>query len=214
MSVHIYGPQFSNFVRSVQLVCEEKAIPYTLGFELNGAPVEFRGDQHSQWHAYKKIPILIHDGKALGETTAICRYLDDNFAGAALTPTDPWEKAEVDSWCQQLSLYIDKAIVRDYLLELKFPKGEDGKPRMDVIATHKPAALEALAVLEQKLGDKPFLMGQQWTLADAIAAPIICYAVGLQAPVELVAPDSPLRAYAQRMTERDSGKKALASRQK
>ena len=34
--VHIYGPRFSNFVRSVMLVCEEKQLAYTVGFEVDG----------------------------------------------------------------------------------------------------------------------------------------------------------------------------------
>ena len=211
MSVHIYGPQFSNFVRSVQWVCEEKAIPYSLGFELDGKPVEFRGEQHRQWHPYSKIPVLIHNGCALGETSAICRYLDDNFPGAELTPTNPWQKAEVDSWCQILSLYIDKAVVRDFLLELVFPKGEDGKPRMDVLEAAKPAAIAALKIVEEKLDNSEYLFGEQLTLADAIAAPLVCYAVGVSAPFSLVEADSRLRDYARRMMARASGKVVFAA---
>ncbi|BFM13614.1 hypothetical protein R50072_37670 [Simiduia litorea] len=209
MNVHIYGPQFSNFVRSVQWVCEEKGIAYTLGFELDGKPVEFRGPEHSQWHPYNKVPVLIHNGCALGETSAICRYLDDNFPGTTLTPVDPWQKAEVDAWCQLLSIYIDKAVVRDYLLELVFPKGEDGKPRADVLAAGKPAAIAALNIVAEKLASNRFLFGDQPTLADAIAAPIVCYATGLPAALSLVASESPLHDYAKRMMASASGKKVF-----
>ncbi len=34
--IHIYGPQFSTFVRSVQLCCEEKGVSYTVGTQVNG----------------------------------------------------------------------------------------------------------------------------------------------------------------------------------
>lgn len=209
MTVHIYGPQFSNFVRSVQWVCEEKGIDYQIGFDLQDSPVEFKGEQHRAWHPYLKLPVLVHENRALAETAPICRYLDNAFDGPALQPVDAWARAECDSWCQLVSIYIDKAIVRDYLLELYFPKTDDGKPRMDVVMANLPAAKAALAVLAQQLGNKPYLMGEHFTLVDAIAGPIVCYAAGLEGKVALVDAASPLRAYVARLQARKSSAKVL-----
>lgn len=209
MSVHIYGPQFSNFVRSVQWVCEEKGIDYTLGLEAPGLQAEFRGEQHRQWHPYLKIPVLLHQGRALTETAAICRYLDSHFAGPALQPAEAWARAQCDSWCQMLSLYFDKAIVRDYLLELAFPKGEGGQPRRDVLQQNKPAAEQAVGRMADQLGAQAYWLGDQPSLADAIAAPLVCYACDLQGAVALVPEDSPLCDYAARLRARPSGQPVL-----
>lgn len=212
MGVYIYGPQFSNFVRSVQWVCEEKGIDYAIGFAPEGKEVAFKGEQHGQWHPYLKVPVLLHEGRALVETAPICRYLDDSFEGLALSPVDPWAKAETDSRCQLVSLYVDKAIVRDYLLELVFPKGEDGKPRQDVLTAARPAAQAATQELANMLGDQPYFGGQSPSLLDAIAAPIVCYVVSLQAPFALLPAASALAAYAARMQARPSGAKVFISK--
>lgn len=209
MSVHIYGPQFSNFVRSVQWVCEEKGIDYSLGSEVPGLQAEFRGEQHRQWHPYLKVPVLLHQGRALTETAAICRYLDQHFEGPALQPADSWARARCDSWCQMLSLYFDKAIIRDYLLELAFPKGEDGKPNMALLLQNKPAAEQALNLMAAQLAEQPYWLGDQPSLADAIAAPMVCYACDLQGPVALMPALSPLRDYAARLRARPGGAKVL-----
>jgi glutathione S-transferase len=212
MSVYIYGPQFSNFVRSLQWVCEEKGIAYDIGFAPGGRAVEFKGAEHGQWHPYHKIPVLLHEGRALVETAAICRYLDENFAGPKLSPADAQARADVDSWCQLTSLYIDKAIVRDFLLELVFPKGEDGKPRAEVLEAAKPAAQAAVQIMADKLAGAPYFGGESPSLLDAIAAPILCYVAGLKGPYALLPEASALFAYAARMQARPSGQKVFVAK--
>ncbi len=207
--VHILGPQFSNFVRNVQLVCEEKAIDYTLGFEVEGLKIEFKGDQHGRWHPYKKLPVLLHGDFALSETAAICRYLDHQFPGAALIPEGAKEAAEVDQWCQLISVYIDKAIMRDYLLEIVFPKGDAGQVRSDVMAQNKPEFVKALGVLEAQLGEKDYLVGDGYTLADIMVAPILYYVREVLSDGVVLGPKSKLGCYLSRLEARPASKRVL-----
>lgn len=209
-SVHIYGPQFSNFVRSVQLVCEEKAIEYTIGFDVNNEKVAFKGEQHELWHPYKKLPVLIHGDVVLGETAAICRYLDNTFPGIKLQPEGSVQEfAEVDEWCQLISIYIDKAIVRGYLLEIVFPKGESGEVREDVLAANRPELERALKVVDLQLADKDYLVGNTFTLADALLAPILYYVRVILNDESLLKPDSKLYRYLQRIESRKVSKNIL-----
>lgn len=67
-SVHIYGPSFSNFVRTVMLVCEEKQISYTTGFEVNGSEIKYKSEQHFNLHPFGKFPVLLSDELILPET--------------------------------------------------------------------------------------------------------------------------------------------------
>ena len=168
--IHIFGPQFSTFVRSVQLCCEEKGIPYTVGTGVNDQNVEFKGTQHLEWHPFGKVPVLLHGDRHLIETASICRYLDAEFEGPALQPDDPWLRAQVDQWSAMLSLYVDQALVRDYLLEFAFPKGEGGTVRMEKVREAEPEVMRVLALLEAQLGDGNYLVTDRFTIADAIVA--------------------------------------------
>lgn len=207
--VHIYGVQFSPFVRSVQMVCEEKNIPYEISFEIQGRSVEFKSDAHGLLHPYRKIPVVEHNGKILAETNSICRYLAANFAGPSLTPDDPWLQAKVDEWCELMTTYINFAIVRDYLLELVSSKGEDGKPRYDVLKANRPAAEQAIQLIGAQLQDQDYLFAGQLTLADLITVPCLYYAASLPEKYALIAPDSNLIPYLQRIQQRESAKKVL-----
>jgi glutathione S-transferase len=49
----------------------------------------------------RRIPTLIDDGFALSESSAICEYLDETFAGTPLYPTDPRNRArarQIQAW--------------------------------------------------------------------------------------------------------------------
>ncbi len=210
--VHIVGPQFSTFVRSVQLVCEEKGISYRYGFKPDGEEIEFKSPSHLALHPFGKIPALLHNGQVIFETAPICRYLDAAFEGPALQPEDLLARAHVDQWCAALSSYVDQALVRNYLLEFAFPKGEDGSIRMDKVAAHQPAVIEMLTLLEQQLAGKEYFCGAQYSIADAILTPMLDYLSGLPHAAELMTATPELAAWTQRMQARDSGKQVLITR--
>lgn len=207
--IKIYGVQFSTYTRSVQLVCEEKGIEYDISFEVNSTPVEFKSVNHGQYHPYKKIPMLIDGNNVLCESVAICRYLEANFAGNTLIPGDTWLATKVDQWCQLASCYINDAIIKDYIIELVFPKGKNNQVRLDVMQQTKPVALEALAKVTDQLADNDYLLGDTFTLADAMLAPSLYYARHLAKEFTLVELNSPLDRYIERLEQRPSGKKVL-----
>lgn len=209
--VHILGPQFSNFVRSVQLCCEEKGISYTLGFDIDGEPVEFHGSQHYALHPFGKVPVLLQGERRLYETGSICRYLDAAFDGPALMPEDAWQRAQVDQWCAVLALYVDQALIRNFILELVFPKGEEGSVRMDKVEAAKPEVLRMLMLLDEQLGKGEFLVGEQFSMADIFAVPMLDFMLRLPLPVAngLMKDFPRLERYVERLRERASGKKVL-----
>jgi glutathione S-transferase len=49
----------------------------------------------------QRVPTLVHDGFALSESSAICEYIDETFAGARLYPADRRDRArarQVQAW--------------------------------------------------------------------------------------------------------------------
>ncbi|HEY6996281.1 MAG TPA: glutathione S-transferase N-terminal domain-containing protein [Xanthobacteraceae bacterium] len=48
------------------------------------------------------VPTLVHDGKAITESTLICEYLDDTFPQPRLAPADPWLRARMRLWSKMV----------------------------------------------------------------------------------------------------------------
>lgn len=209
--VHILGPTFSSFVRSVMLCCEEKGISYETKFEIDGQPLSLNDETHLKYHPFGKIPALIHGERSLFETATICRYLDATFDGPALQPTDIYQRAEVDEWAAALSIYVDKAIVRQYLLEFAFPKGPEGQVRLDKVTEAEPEVARMLSIVEKQLGDNDFICGSEYTYADAILTPMLDYLSGTPNATSLMPNNSVLMDYLLRMRARPSAVNALTS---
>lgn len=213
-AIHIYGPSFSNFVRTVMLVCEEKNIPYTVGFEVAGKDIPFKGEQHLQWHPFGKIPVLIEnkpqeDVFILPETSSICRYLDTD---KMLQPRNSLEYARQDGLCALISIDIDKVLVREYLLEFAFPKGENNSVRFDVVSKIQPKAAATLAVIENMLDEVNSLTADQFTIADALLAPILHYISCLPAGYNLIGDYPKIKQYLAKLMTRPSCQKVLSAK--
>lgn len=213
-SVHIYGPTFSNFVRSVMLVCEEKNITYTVGLENDGVEVKYKSDEHFNLHPFGKLPVAIIDELALPETASICRYLDAHIVenSPQLQPANPEERARHDALCAMISIDVDKALVRDYLLEFAFPKGQDGKVRIEQVTQAQPQVAKTLNVLSQLIKDEKALGGEEFTIADALLVPMLAYISGLPAGYNLLPNHPVVEKYLAQLMTRPSCKKVLLSK--
>ncbi|MDO3383337.1 glutathione S-transferase family protein [Gilvimarinus algae] len=204
-TVHIFGPTFSTFVRVVLLVCEEKGIPYTVGRIIDEKPAETHSPEHFKVHPFGKLPVMFHGDFVLAETASIVRYLDSTFGEETLQGNSAQQKAEVDQWCSLITHYVDYHVVRQFMLEQLIPKGENGEPRFDVITEKRPLAENALKIVEKQLGDKPYLVGREFTLADAMLAPMLFYNLDSPDFLNIVAHSNRLTAYTERLQRRESG---------
>lgn len=213
-SVHIYGPKFSNFVRSVMLVCEEKGIDYQTGFTINDNEISFKSEQHFELHPFGKLPVLLHNELSLPETACICRYLDSNFSGTSLQPEEPLAHAKHDALCALISIDIDKALVRDYLAEFAFPKGDNGEVRLNVAKQAQDNVRRALKVISNELtaSDIISVKSDSFNIADALIAPMLHYVTQLPASFNLITEFPAVEQYLNRLMARKSCQAVLQAK--
>lgn len=212
VEVQIFGPSFSNFVRSVMLMCEEHNVSYSTGFELDNQSIEFKSKEHFAIHPYGKLPVIKHKTLTLAETSSICRYIQNQFSTADDSQQCLSLAARIDAFSAIASIYIDKAIIRDYLLEFAFPKGEDGSIRFDVATLAMPAVKDALSVIEKELNQDGVLNQPVMTVADAIVAPMLHYVSTLPEQFNVLPEFSLVTSYLQTLMERPSCQKILVAK--
>lgn len=97
MGVFLYHHHTSVCAAKSRLALEEKGV----GWE--GKLVDLRGsEQHRpeylRMNPFGLVPVMVHDGKVLAESTVINEYVDDVFEGPALRPTDPYRRGQMRVW--------------------------------------------------------------------------------------------------------------------
>ncbi|QPC93436.1 glutathione S-transferase family protein [Mesorhizobium sp. INR15] len=195
----VYGADYSVYVRIVRLALEEKGIGYELVpvdiFAEGGAPAWYGAH-----HPFGRIPAFEHDGFRLFETSAIARYVDEGFAGPALQPTDARARATMNQIIGLLDAYAYRAMVWDVAVE----RLEKPEPDGVLIAGGLRQAATVLGVLTTLKAVGPWLLGDQLTLADLHAAPIIGYFVKVAEGQTLLAEFPDIQAWWERMNQRPS----------
>ncbi|MES0882742.1 glutathione S-transferase family protein [Roseibium sp. SCP14] len=170
--IELFGADYSVYVRSARLAMEEKGVPYILipvdVFATGGPP-----EEHFKRQPFGKIPALKHDGFSLYETAAILRYVDEAFDGPLLQPKDPKSRARMTQILSILDTYAYRTLVWDIFVE-RVAKTREGAEADEVkIASALGPARTIICVLEDLTEQGAFLLGEQLTLADCHAAPML-----------------------------------------
>jgi glutathione S-transferase len=111
-----------------------------------------------------RVPILDDDGLVIFESMAINLYLGDRYGRSPLWPAQPRERAVVYQWSVWTQTEID---VRARHLA-RFGKDPEQKRRAEA------ERLAALAILDRALADRPYLLGDTFTLVDLNVAATLC----------------------------------------
>ncbi|KAI4302563.1 hypothetical protein MLD38_038292 [Melastoma candidum] len=104
---------------------------------------------------HKKIPVLIHNGKPVCESSLIVQYIDEVWnQGSPLLPSDPYERAQARFWVDLVDKKVYLAAQRVW-----FIKGgpEDGA---------KEELMEVFKLLETELGAKAYFGGDRFGYLD------------------------------------------------
>ncbi|BCG88853.1 glutathione S-transferase [Mesorhizobium sp. 113-3-9] len=195
----LYGADYSVYVRIARMTLEEKGVAYELVpldiFAAEGIPAWYL-----EHHPFGRIPAFEHNGFRLFETNAIARYVDEAFDGPALQPADPRGRARMGQMTGMLDAYGYRAMVWDVAVE----RLEKTEPDESLIAGGVSQAETVLNVLTALKAQGPWLLGDQLTLADLHAAPIIAYFLKVAEGQKLLAQFSDIQGWYMRIAARPS----------
>lgn len=176
---------------------EELGQPYT---HLPAAP---RSDEVKAHYPAGKVPVLLEDGVALTDSTAILTYLADKHAQFTF-PAGTLDRARQDGHTQFLLDELDALLWTASRHSFILPE----ELRVGAIKDSLKWEYEhSLARLEHRLGDGPFLMGKAMTVPDIIAAHCAGWAVSAKFPQ----PNARIQGYFDALRSRPAFERALKS---
>ncbi len=146
------------------------------------------------------VPTLVNDGTVILDSSVICEYIDELFPDPPLVPSDPAVRARMRAWIRYMEEVPTKAVRVpsfnmaflprfDGLDDEQFQEREAGprplrKHFFETMGREGFADEEVRASMEQLrqtcermdealTAEGPWLMGEAYTLADIIVAPLI-----------------------------------------
>lgn len=201
--LEIIGAPQSNFVRTVRMACAEKSVPYKLNPAFPHSP------DADAIHPFGKIPVMRHGDVALAETKAICTYIDLAFDGPPLIPRDPIGAAQAEQWISLITTGFDVVFARQYLGAYFFSGLPDGAPDRAKIDATVPKLQEMFGILDRVLGQRSYLAGSDFNLADMFLLPLIYYLKQMPEGAELLTASPNLTVWFQRVLDRASARETV-----
>jgi glutathione S-transferase len=194
--------QFGNSVccQKVRITMKEKRLSWE-AVEVNLFRNEQYDPKYLQLNPKGVVPTIVHDGRAIVESTLICEYLDDVFPQPSLIPSDPllrthmrlWSKMVDESLHEGISEISFCAMFRERMRklspeqrEIRFrnvgdPRRRDRFKSTFDTGTQSPFVLHAVAayekmfkMLEVALAEGgPWILGPSPSLADINLMPYV-----------------------------------------
>jgi glutathione S-transferase len=199
----VHGPSYSTYVRSVRIALQEKGVEHRL-VEVDILTGAHKQPPHINRHPFGKVPAFEHDGKTFYETSAILRYIDEVFPGAALMPSTPAARALANQVMSIVDSYgYTPAVVNLFIPRVLVPS-MGGETDMEKVEGAKAPSALLVKELERLLGSQQFFGGAALCLADIHTLPVITYLVATPEGKAIFENAPNLRNWLSRMVKRPS----------
>ncbi|XP_049397754.1 glutathione S-transferase U9-like [Solanum stenotomum] len=103
--VTLHGMWASPYVKRVELALKVKGIPYEYVEEdlMNKSALLLKYNP-----IHKKVPILVHNGNPISESSVILEYIDETWKNESpLFPQDPYQRAKIRFWASYIHQVYD-----------------------------------------------------------------------------------------------------------
>jgi len=199
----LYHHPASTFARRVRIALLEKSIACEL-IELNLPAREQKQEWYAALNPYGKVPTLVAGDLVLYESAAILSYLEARYPAPPLVPGDAGGRALVDMHVRLCDAHLGRHAGAILLPKRFLPEANWDRPAMEA------ARLEVdrhLALLERELGNRHYLVGDSFTLADIAYLPFLHF-LGLFE----VSVGPRVSAWAERILSRPSARATVPAR--
>ena len=157
----LYNSMVSGNCYKVRLLCAHLGLPLELR-ELSVVDRSNRAEVIGDLNPALRVPTLVlDDGRALGESGAICWYLGE---GTRFVPSDRYERAQVLQW-----MFFEQYDHEPAIAVARFWLAYTGRPASDFadeLPAKHAAGYRALDAMERRLAGRAWLVGDAMTLAD------------------------------------------------
>lgn len=237
MTLELYhgGPGANSL--KVLLVMAEKNIDF-VSHRLNLVQFEQHDPAFVKINPRGQVPVLIHDGRQVTESTVICEYLDALYSQVPLRPKDEYWRAQMRIWTKFVDEYfcwcvstlgweaIGKRFVRDmpeaefeayvarvplHEQKIKWRNARSGFGEA-ILSEERRKILVSVEKLEADLAERRWLAGDDYSLAD-ICTYAIAFGVPFLYPEAMNDKASPRSmAWLKAVSERPATKAIMATR--
>ncbi|MFT4116458.1 glutathione S-transferase family protein [Bradyrhizobium sp.] len=151
------------YVQRAVIALKEKGVPFErIDIDLANKP-----DWFLKLSPLGKVPVLVvatdKGDVALFESNVICEYIEETQPGAKLHPADALERAEHRAWME-----FGSAVLGDLW-------GLETTTDPATFESKRQALSAKFARVEAALGSGPYFAGDQFSLVDAVFAPVFRY---------------------------------------
>lgn len=187
----VYEHNESVCCQKVRIVLSEKQIPH----DVINVSFEKRETHSPEFEAINpkgKVPVIVHDGHIITESTVIIEYLDEAFPGPQLMPKEPYWRARRRLWARwiddemhiphisTLSFNIAMTHLLGYKQEVHAEGARGAPPAFMFVGIESKEMLASLQAyqrflreMDRTLADNPWLAGPDYSLADIDVIPYI-----------------------------------------
>lgn len=203
MSLTLYLHPLASFCHKVLIALYENDTPFraeVVDLSDRSASVGF----FDLWPV-GKIPVLRDDrlNRTIPESTIIIEYLDRYYPGPCrLLPVDEYQLLDARLWDRFFDLYLQVPMQKIVTDRLRAEGERDPKG----VAEARAALETAYDMLERRMTDRLWTIGEEFSIADCAAAPALFYA-GIVAPFADTRPHA--QAYFKRLLARPSFKRVI-----
>jgi glutathione S-transferase len=197
--VELYHNNISVCAQKVRVVLAEKHVTWT-NHHLSLARGEQLTPQFKKMNPRGVVPVLVHDGNVVVESSVICSYLDEVFPDPPLMPKSPVERATMRLWCklpddilhmacatvsfaisfgQQLKKQMGAGL-EERLMKMPDPARRDRQRALiekgietPFFRDHIKVFEKAFGEMEMQLAETAWLASDIYTLADAEITPYV-----------------------------------------
>jgi glutathione S-transferase len=119
-----------------------------------------------------RVPVIDHDGIIVWESQTILRYLAAKYGRDRFWSDDPAERSLYERWMD----WSQASLQPDFLNGVfwGFYRTPEAKRNLPAIASKVRACAQHFQLLDRILADRPFLCGDDLTLADIPAGTSLC----------------------------------------